>query len=441
MNVETLKPAWPLPLRIGFRFVFSYLMLYLFNPTAETLLHAVPAHSGFGWPVLKLLATPWAAAVQWTGEGILGLSMPEEWMDTICCALLAFVVTLVWSWLDRRRPDYTKAHAFLRGAIRLYLVLTLVVYACLKVIPVQFKANTPADLLVRFGDQTLSGLLWRFMGSSPGYTSFTGLIELLGVVLLLSPRTTLAGALVTAGALVNVIALNYWYQVGVLNTALHMLFMTLVLIAPEARRLVNLLLFHRAVPALSFPPLFQRVWLERAFIVGKYGVFLFLTAKLLLTFHAGRSARAAAAKAQPLAGIWSVEEQEQAGRVLPPLLTDTNRWRYLIVLPGNNAIVRPMSGNDSRFLLELDQTNRSLAMLPPIPQFPEKAPMFFRYVENTNAPPAGILRFEQPQTNILVLRGTIHEKPFRATLQHVDESSFPIFRRRPGWITGSVGQQ
>lgn len=103
--------------------------------------------------------------------------------------------------------------------------------------------------------------------------------------------------------------------------------MTFVLIAPDTRRLVNLFLFHRSVPAVSFQPLFRRAWSERAFIAGKDGVFLILAARTLWSLYEDRSAMAAAANAQPLAGIWRVEEQELEGRMLPPLTTDTNRWR------------------------------------------------------------------------------------------------------------------
>ena len=83
-----------------------------------------------------------------------------------------------------------------------------------------------------FGNQSPSGLLWRFMAGSPGYTSTTGLVELAGCMLLLSPRTTLVGALICVGALANVIALNIWYQVGVILVALQMMMMALFLVAP-----------------------------------------------------------------------------------------------------------------------------------------------------------------------------------------------------------------
>lgn len=70
MNTLELVPkhrGWSLPLRIAFRFVFSYLMLYLFDPTAETLWHFFRVHFGFTSSLQDFLAAPWAAAVQWAG--------------------------------------------------------------------------------------------------------------------------------------------------------------------------------------------------------------------------------------------------------------------------------------------------------------------------------------------------------------------------------------
>ena len=68
-------PPWPLPVCIGFRFVFSYLMLFLFDPTAETMPHSIPAHLGFGCSLLNFHAVPWAAAVPWTSELMFGISV------------------------------------------------------------------------------------------------------------------------------------------------------------------------------------------------------------------------------------------------------------------------------------------------------------------------------------------------------------------------------
>jgi hypothetical protein len=437
MNIEPSNPIWPSPLRIGFRFVFSYLMLYLFNPTAETLLHSIPAYFGWGWSLPNSLAVPWAGVVRWTGERMLGLAMPYNWMDRICCALLAFVATIVWSWLDRRRPDYAGVHAFLRGAIRVYLVLSLFAYASVKVIPVQFGNLGPADWLLPFGEQLPRELLWRFMAASPGYTRLTGIVELIGVVLLLSPRTTLLGALVTAGALGNVIALDFWYQVDVLNTALHMFLMTLVLIAPDSVRLGNFFLLHRAVPVALFPPFFRRVGFERAFIVGKYGAFVFLASTILWRMHQGHCAQLTAEAAESLRGIWTVERQELNGQIMPPLLTDTNRWRHIIIERGQ-AIVQPMSGDSIRYKLDLTETNHSLLFR----RFRlTSAPMFARGETDTNAPPAGTFEYEQAQPDTLMLHGSYAGKATRATLRQMDESKFRLTRRSVRWIPEHVDRQ
>ncbi|MEO8429605.1 MAG: hypothetical protein ABI651_21135, partial [Verrucomicrobiota bacterium] len=370
----TPTPRWPLPLRAGFRFVFSYLILYLFDPTGEGLPHTVLNHLGVSTRMLHPLRIPWEAAVKWTGEHVFGVAIAGVtsgasdntygWVNMACRTAIALAATLLWSWLDRRRLGYVTAHEFLRGLVRLYLVLSLLVFASVKAIPLQFEEINWADLLVTFGEQSPSGLLWRFMGASPGYTSACGIVEIVGLLLLLSRRTTLLGALLCAGALANVLALNLWYQVGVIIVSAHMLVMALFLIAPDARRLADLLLWHRAVPAVRFPPLFQRAWLERAVTVCKYGVFLLLATKMLWTFYNVRSAMIAAAKAQPLAGIWTVEEQELDGQVLPPLVNDARRWKYLIIQQGNGplAILRPMSGGDIRFQLEISEQSRSFKL-------------------------------------------------------------------------------
>ena len=68
-----------------------------------------------------------------------------------------------------------------------------------------------------FGRDSRPLVLSAFMAVSPGYTIFTGVVELFGAVLLVFRGTTLVGTIVLAGALGNLMAMDVAYRVGTLT--------------------------------------------------------------------------------------------------------------------------------------------------------------------------------------------------------------------------------
>ena len=69
-------------------------------------------------------------------------------------------------------------------------------------------------LIEPYGQFSPMGVLWSFMGMSRAYTVFSGIVEITGCVLLVFRRTTMLGAMVSAVALLNVVVLNFSYDIG-----------------------------------------------------------------------------------------------------------------------------------------------------------------------------------------------------------------------------------
>ena len=208
---------------------------------------------------------------EWIQYGPAGLMTGYEWVTghlfgadvqyptiagyrayLITALALAAVITLVWSVIDRRRRDYRRAHGWFRVYLRYLLAAVMLGYGMAKVIPVQFPQPSLVQLITPVGELTRMRLLWLSMGAAPAYEVFTGLCEVTGALLLLSRRTSLLGALILAGSLTNVLALNLAYGIGVqLNVTVYLL-MALILIAPDAHRLIGTL-FQPPAPAAPAP--------------------------------------------------------------------------------------------------------------------------------------------------------------------------------------------
>ncbi|MEA2690912.1 MAG: hypothetical protein QOJ16_299 [Acidobacteriota bacterium] len=250
--------------RLGFRFLFSYLLLYGF----ELALAGLP---GTGW-LQALWLGIWKVAVSWVGRHVLHLGgggqeiatvatgsgdRTFDYVQVLSMLALAALAALAWTALDRRRREERDRRLYegLRIFVRYTLALTLLAYGMSNVFKVQFPFPAAERLQERIGDSSPLALFKVFMGYSATYTFSIGASELLAGLLLLFRRTTTLGALVTLGILVNEVALAFCYDVPVKLLSSHLLLMTLFLLAPEARRLVDGIVLDRpTLPEAVAPP-------------------------------------------------------------------------------------------------------------------------------------------------------------------------------------------
>ncbi len=249
-------PRWPVVERIAFRFAFVYLILYCWPESGRSsLLQAIPIGTE---SLTKWAQAPWHALCPWVAIHIFHLSGPVtryhptgsgdttlDYVQVFCFAVIAMFAVIVWSILDRHRPQYRTLYAWLRLVVRFTLAFTLLLYGFAKVYPLQFLPPFLTKLTEPYGEASPMGLLWTFMGASTAYTLFTGLVEVMGGLLLLFRRTTTLGALIGAGALLNIVMLNFCYDVPVKLYSVHLLVMALFLLLPDVRALWNFFFLHR----------------------------------------------------------------------------------------------------------------------------------------------------------------------------------------------------
>src|SRR5215469_17985336 len=106
----TASFQWSLAKKVAFRFVFAYLILFIL--TAQEIA-SIP---GINFVVEKYHGL-WHRVVPWIGKHVLRLSydMPMgpsgsgdktyDWVLALCYLVLAVVVSVVWSVLDRKRSS------------------------------------------------------------------------------------------------------------------------------------------------------------------------------------------------------------------------------------------------------------------------------------------------------------------------------------------------
>ncbi len=434
--------------RLLFRFAAVYFVLYNLPFPLPQLVALWPA--GFGEAVGSHTAGT-DAAIAWFGTHLLALDekllapfstgsgdTTRNYVELAIFACLALLATLVWSLLSRA-PAHPRLATLLRTYLRYALATTMLGYGLAKFGSGQFPplAERPELLLGTWGDTSPMGVVWRFMGASPAYTAFSGFVECAGGLLLLWRRTATLGALVTAGAMTNVALLNYCYDVPVKQYSTHLLLFALWIAGRDLPVLCDALLRHR--PTRPTPLRGPRpIWLLVGELLLKYalvGWLLYQSGSQLwrrLTPNPNATAPA-------LTGLYEVTEFRRDGEVLPPLLTDGTRWRYVTF--ATSGLSLRMTDGKTRTFAAATYDAASQSIVRKLPAAPPTAPPAAGEPTPTptptpTPPPPQQLQWQPAGDDGKGLRllGTWDGAALEVTLRPVAADEFLLLQRGFRWV-------
>src|ERR1700735_2280424 len=111
------------------------------------------------------------------------------------------------------------------------------------------------------------------MGYSTTYTFFGGCAELLPACLLLFRRTALLGSLLAFAVMLNVVMLNFCYDVPVKLCSLNLLLLSMFLVLPDTSRLYRIFILNASVqPSNLYEPVLSHNFARRTALVLKFTV-------------------------------------------------------------------------------------------------------------------------------------------------------------------------
>jgi hypothetical protein len=118
-----------------------------------------------------------------------------------------------------------------------------------------------------------------------------------------------------------------------------------------------------------------------------------------------------------LYGIYRVAEFSRDGVTVPPLLADSQRWRWVVFGSNRNVTIRDMSDTVDRYTSKLDESQNAMTL-------------------TDRATPARkmTLNFEQVDPDHVVLRGNVGGASIVARLERVDERNYLLLNRGFHWI-------
>jgi hypothetical protein len=422
-------PRWNSAVQIAFRFSMVYLGLYCY---ATEILPGLFSATGGPGAVMPDGATLWPLrpVIFWTAAHIFHVNAPLSfdinsgssdcmfgWVMTFCLLMIATVATVVWSLLDRNRENYAGLHKWFWLFVRFALAGRMITYGMVKVIPVQMRYPSLTRLVQPFGTYSPFGVLINSIGAAPAYEIFTGCAMVAGGLLLIVPRTTTFGALISLAAMIQVFMLTMTYDVIAKLLAFNLILLCCFLLAPDVPRLVRFLLLNRATSPSTQVQLFRsvranRIALAAQIILGLWlvGVYGNQSWGYWNTVGGGRPL-------PPLYGIWEVKQMSIDEQPRPPLLTDSTRWRRAIFdYPGRMAFQR-LDDSFAPYGASINLPNRTLALTK-------------KDDKNWKAS----FTFQRPAEDRLILDGRMDNRQVHMELQLTDRNSFLLVSRGFHWI-------
>jgi uncharacterized membrane protein YphA (DoxX/SURF4 family) len=413
-------------LRLVFRFCVVYFTLYAL---ATQIIGGVILTPWFSFPALGNV-WPMREITHWVAEHVAGLRPPLvvngnsgdtafHWIQNAWLLVLAVLITVAWLTWQPRRDREPIWHAWFRLFIRFALAAQMFYYGMAKIIPTQFPPPSLVTLVESVGNLSLSDLLWTWVGASTPYQVFTGVAEMASGILLLFPQTTLLGALIGMADMLQVFVLNMAYDFGLKQISFHYLLMFAFLLAPDARRLANVLVLNRAAAPSSQPELFAAPRANRIARIAQVAFGIYLIG--MFTWVATRSYYAPGGPGEPrspLYGIWNIEELRVDGESRPAVLNDYDRrWRRVIFDTPSVVVFQRTDDSFAHYEGRVDTNSRAITL-----------------TKRNGGPWRASFTFDRPSADRLVLDGTMDGYTLHLQLRRVDFDTFRLLNSRFRWI-------
>ncbi len=128
-----------------------------------------------------------------------------------------------------------------------YLVFILLKYGFEKVFKTQFYIPEPNILYSEFGQLQPDILYWSTLGTARGYVMALGVVEICAALLLFFRRTRLMGLLITAAILINIILVNFGFDISVKAFSLFLFFGNIYCLIPYLKPLFSFFVVKKTV--------------------------------------------------------------------------------------------------------------------------------------------------------------------------------------------------
>ena len=165
-------------------------------------------------------------------------------LNILLCLLLAIAFLVVLS-LNFLKINSAKLVSAYRSLSAYYIAMVLLKYGFDKIFKQQFYLPEPNILYATFGSLTKDILFWSTIGLSHTYSVVTGAIEVLTALLIIIKPTRILGFCVAAGVLINILLINFSFDISVKTFVSFLLAVVIFNIYPYLRILYTFFVQHK----------------------------------------------------------------------------------------------------------------------------------------------------------------------------------------------------
>jgi len=426
---------WTIARKISFRFFFSFFILYIFpfplnsvpfgaeiNKISEKIL-------GWYYAAFDYITVFWHWLIPAVGKSLIKLEKPitiftngsgdttYDYVLLLTQVLLAIIICIAWSILDRNRKSYNTAYYWLCVLLRYYVGVIMLSYGFSKVFHLQMPYPYLSRLVQPYGDSSPMGLVWTYVGQSKAFSAVLGWSEVICGLFLFFRKTTLVGALFTLIVMGNVMVVNFCYDVPVKLFSSVLELMSLYLAAPYLKKLYQALIQHKPTHIDNYyQPVFNKKWLAVGIKVLK---FLIIADALFYgikgSIDQGKQYGDNAPK-PPLYGIYNTELVIRNNDTIPPLTTDTSRWKQVIIQFNNYARIKLMNDTLRNYNFKVDTVLKKVVVFP---NWDTLSKINFNYINDAD---------------YLTFTGKLKNDSLFIKLKRFDEKNFRLMSRGFHWI-------
>lgn len=428
---------WHPAVRVLFRFGFIVVGIGM---AGVWLLHALLRTFGLP-PVAVGAVARWAALsplTDWIGANVFDVPIDytvtgsgdtaAKWVAAFTLILVAIPITIAWSVLDRRRPNYGRLYGWFLLLLRISLASALLLYGMIKVLPTQMSFNLER-LVEPFGHMSPMAVLWAQSSLSEPYEMALGAAEVTAGLLLILPLTAGLGSVLAVVVALQVVLVNLTFDVPVKLFALQILLYATILAAPHIVRIARALL-GRALDAAEPAPLLATRRGNRVLVAAQVLLGVWLLAAMTVEAYDGWHTYGNARAKSPLYGIWNVTEFSVAGEQVPALVdfratpaegatpSATERFRRIIFDIPQGMTAQRLDDSLVSFPARVDPDQRTITLSR----------------DTDHQWRIATFGYLRPRPDRLILEGTVGAKPVRMQLDQVDLAQFPAVSRGFHWV-------
>ena len=409
MNLKTLQPA-------VFRFLFLFTLLFIISVPLDY--YFIPDPGKYIGSVFEIL-------IKWTGDHILNIQKPYTveiisdstgmYIHVFLLLIISFIGSVLWTLLDKQNRKREQLNYWFQVIVSYYLSLQLFRYGFDKLFKHQFYLPEPNTVYTSLGQLSPDILYWSTIGSSYYYSVFCGLLEVIPAILLLFRRTRQLGAIIAMLVMINVVMINFGFDISVKMYSCFLLLLCVVVALPALKKIVALFVLKESVSIDEWKPALTSKRDFTIYILLKTAVIALVLVESLLSYFQIQNFNDDKMARPYLHGAYNIETFIRDSDTIPPLLTDSTRIKRVFIHRQGYFITQNMMDEMNDYELKYDFTNKRLVLTDY-----DKTQIVFDYRLC-------------PDENLMVLNSNVNGVVIHMQARKIDIEKLPLFQRELHW--------